>query len=419
MKLLTKYNRINIIASIGIFIIGSVAFYFVLRHILVLQLDESLESEQQEIVQYSRQFNKLPAAIQTNDQQVYFNPVNKMNPNRNLYSIYKLNPIEHHNELFRVLHFYITIEQVNYEVTVSKSQTGTEDLLRLIILVTAGMIALILLTGFFISRTILSRIWKPFYQTIDKIKTYQLSSQQTLQLHPTIIEEFSLLNKIISEMTERTQREYLGLKEFTSNAAHEMQTPLAVIRTKLDMLMQQENLLYSQAQPVQEMEQAVYKLSRLYHSLLLLAKIENQLFNLGEPVQLDTVMQKKLEELSEIAEAKKITVDLKLTPVIILFHQQLAEVLMVNLLNNAIRYNIENGVLSVMLDESTFTISNSSDLPALDDEKIFQRFYRHSNTQQEGNGLGLSIVKQICDLAGFRLSYQFQDNLHRITIHLK
>ena len=416
MKLLAKYNRVNIIATIGIFITGSIAFYFVLRHILVRQLDQSLESEQQEIVQYTQQFNKLPAVIQTNDQQVYFNETTTIPFHRKFYSLYKFNPIEKHNELFRDLRFSITANQHSYEVIVSKSQTGTQDLLRLIILVTIGMIALILLIGFFINRTILSRIWKPFYQTIDKIKTYHLSSQQPLQLEPTSIDEFSLLNENISGMTERSQREYKSLKAFTANAAHEMQTPLAVIRTKLDMLMQHENLLASQAQPVQEMEQAVYKLSRLYHSLLLLTKIENQQFELNETVQMDKVIMYKLEELTEIADAKKITTRIKLSPVTIVFHQQLAEILTVNLLNNAIRYNNENGILAIELNDSAFTIANTSDLPALDDKKVFQRFYRHNDTKQEGNGLGLSIVKQICDLAGYRLAYGYQDGLHTIVI---
>jgi two-component system, OmpR family, sensor histidine kinase QseC len=401
MKLLAKYNRINIIATIGIFIIGSIAFYFVLRHILVRQLDQSLESEQQEIVQYVQQFNKLPVIIQTNEQQVYFNEPDANPRRRKFYSVVKLNPIKKHKELFRELRFPIAVNQHRYEVIVSKSQAGTQDLLRLIILVTIGMIALILLSGFFINRTILSRIWKPFYQTIDKVKSYHLSSQRPLQLESTPIDEFSLLNENISGMTERTQREYKSLKAFTGNAAHEMQTPLAVIRTKLDMLMQNENLLASHAQPVQEIEQAVYKLSRLYHSLLLLTKIENQQFELNEAVQMDKVIAHKLNELSEITDAKKITTEIKLSPVTIIFHQQLAEILTVNLLNNAIRYNKENGTIAISLNDAVFTISNSSALPALDGQKIFQRFYRHSDTKQEGNGLGLSIVKQICDLAGY------------------
>ncbi len=303
-----------------------------------------------------------------------------------------------------------------YQVTVSKSQTATEDLLQLIILVTIGMIALILITGFLINRTILSRIWKPFYQTIDKVKNYHLSAQEPLQLPNTQIDEFTLLNENITGMTERSQREYKNLKDFTGNAAHEMQTPLAVIRTKLDLLMQNEKLLADKDMPMQEIEQAVHKLSRLYASLLLLTKIENRQFALTESIGLDKIIADKLSDLSDLLESKSIHLYKELIPVNIPFHQQLAEILIGNLLNNAIRYNIENGSLTVKLDSRMLTISNTSWLPALDEKKIFQRFYRHADTKQQGNGLGLSIVKQICDTAGFKLSYSYSNDQHCIQL---
>jgi signal transduction histidine kinase len=416
MKLLAKYNRINILATIGIFLLGSIAFYFVLRHILIRQLDESLESEKEEIVQYVQQFNQLPLAIQTADQQVDYRQTNEFGSKKKFISLNKFNPVEKHKESYRELHFTINANKQFYEVTVSKSQTATEDLIQLIILVTVGMIALILITGFLINRTILSRIWKPFYQTIDKVKHYHLSAQESLQLPHSEIDEFSLLNENITGMTERSQREYKNLKDFTGNAAHEMQTPLAVIRTKLDLLMQNEKLLADKDMPMQEIEQAVHKLSRLYASLLLLTKIENRQFALTEPIAIDKIIGDKLNDLSDLLESKFIQLHKALKPVNIPFHQQLAEILIGNLLNNAIRYNIENGTLSVKLDDNTLTISNTSWLPALDEKKIFQRFYRHADTKQQGNGLGLSIVKQICDTAGFKLSYGYSNQQHSIKL---
>ncbi len=108
MKLLAKYNRINILATIGIFLLGSIAFYFVLRHILIRQLDESLESEKEEIVQYVQQFNQLPPAIQTEDQQVDYQQSNIPLSKRQFISLYKFNPIEKHKEAYRELHFPLT-----------------------------------------------------------------------------------------------------------------------------------------------------------------------------------------------------------------------------------------------------------------------------------------------------------------------
>jgi two-component system sensor histidine kinase QseC len=272
MKLFTKYNRTNIITTIAIFIIGSIAFFFVLRYVLVEQLDEDLRSEQQEIMQYTKKFNHFAPIIPTKDQLTNIDSSNVVPHKDKFYSFKKWNPIKEEEEWFREISFITTLKNVNYEVTVSDSEEETYDLLKLIIAITIAMIALILIVGFFINRIILNRLWKPFYHTIDKINTYHLTSQQTLQLEQTSIDEFNILNKNITDMVERVQYEYKNLKEFTGNAAHEMQTPLAIIRAKLDMLVQDETQLSNNANPITGIEIAVNKLSRLY-SLMKLLKI--------------------------------------------------------------------------------------------------------------------------------------------------
>ena len=127
-----------------------------------------------------------------------------------------------------------------YLVKVEAPLDETEALLRIIIGVTIVMIAIILLAGFLINRIVIGRLWKPFYETIKRVRAYHLTDQEALKLEKADIDEFALLNQSINEMVERIQQDYGSLKDFTGQAAHEMQTPLAVIRTKLDALMQQE-----------------------------------------------------------------------------------------------------------------------------------------------------------------------------------
>jgi two-component system sensor histidine kinase QseC len=419
MKLFTKYNRTNIITTITIFIIGSIAFFFVIRYVLVEQLDEDLRSEQQEIIQYTKKFNHFAPIIPTKDQLTNIDSTDVLLHKDKFYSLKKWNPIKDEDEWFRQISFITTLNNVSYEVTVSDSEEETYDLLKLIIAITVAMIALILIVGFVINRIILNRLWKPFYHTIDKINTYHLTSQQALQLEQTPIDEFNILNKNITDMVERVQYEYKNLKEFTGNAAHEMQTPLAVIRVKLDMLVQDETQLSNNANAITGIEVAVNKLSRLFNSLLLLTKIENRQFELKEKLQLDEIVENKLIESKHLIHSKGIIVSKKITPTTIVFHQQLADILIGNLLNNAIRYNYDLGRISIVLTKHEFTISNTSSLPPLDDTMVFKRFYRHTNTKQEGNGLGLSIVKQICDTAGYELSYKFYSDQHVISILFK
>jgi two-component system sensor histidine kinase QseC len=170
------------------------------------------------------------------------------------------------------------------------------------------------------------------------------------------------------------------------------------------------------AQPIQDIELAVHKLSRLFNSLLLLTKLESTRYNLTETVLLEEVINYKLSESFHLIDAKKITVTKTLDPVNIIFHHQLAEILTGNLLNNAIRYNHENGNMLITLSDKGFTIANTSSIPELSTTMVFQRFYRHNNTKQDGNGLGLSIVKQICDVAGYTPSYKYLNNMHTISI---
>ena len=277
------------------------------------------------------------------------------------------------------------------------------------------MIAMILLIGYFINRIVIRRLWRPFYQAIDKVKNYHLADQDVLKLELTDIYEFSLLNQSINDMVERIQQDYESLKNFTGQAAHEMQTPLAVIRTKLDTLMQHESVLEKNALHIADIEKAVQRLSRLHQSLLLLTKVENKQFVLNEEIRLDNIVADKYEEYSEMAETMGLSITVNVQPLTILFHHHLAEIIVSNLLNNAIRYNKPGGIIDIILMDKMLTISNTSENQQLDSSKLFKRFYRQQNSD-EGNGLGLSIVKQICDMAGYSISYQYADDMHNFTI---
>ena len=414
MKLFSRYNRLNIISTISIFIIGSITFYLLLHYILIHEVDEALEIEQQEIAEHVQKHNTLPEILPTRDQFIAYKDATSLTPvvTSNIDAYYP----HTHDHLYRERLFGIAAGGKYYTVSVRKSLEETEDLLQIIIFVTLGMVALILITGYVINRRVLSKLWRPFYSTIDQVKAYNVYEKDTLYLNETNIEEFSLLNNSIASMTERVKKDYQALKEFTGYAAHEMQTPLSVIRIRLDILIQNLSLSQDGSQAINDIEKAVHKLSRLYQSLLLLTKVENRQFVLDEEVQVDKLILEKYNDFSGMLEAKKIELDMNLKPVSIIFHNQLSEILIGNLLSNAIRYNKQVGFIGISLHDNTLIISNSSDLPALSDEQVFQRFYRHSDVTADGNGLGLSIVKQICDMAGYSINYYFADGIHTFTI---
>lgn len=416
MKLFTRYNRINVIASILIFLIGCVAFYFLIRYVLVRQLDKTLRNEQTEILQYSKEHNALPEILNTTDQQIIFEPTTKLLA-KPKYASYKLwDEKDKEMEWVRSLTFTVSLLDKWFKVTVIKSQMETEDLLTLILYVAISMVALIIIANFIINRMVLQKLWYPFYETIGSIQQYQLSKATAFQLPVTTINEFNLLNNSFNSMAKKVAHEYETLKEFTSNAAHEMQTPLAVISNNIEALMQDELVLKNQHQTIAIIERSVTRLSRLNQSLLLLTKIENYRFQLNEVVQWDILIQQKLAELHELIIAQNIKITLEVLSVATHFNNHLADILINNLINNSIRYNSTMGGINIILKNNQFIVSNTSVLPALDAEKVGSRFYRHSLTKPDGNGLGLSIVKQICDVAGYRFVYNYEQSRHHFTI---
>lgn len=414
MKLFTKYNRINISATIFIFLVGSVAFYFVLDYVLIRQLDETLRSEKEEVSEYIRLHNQLPDIQNTKEQWITVVKASNSIPKPTTRTIYQFNTRDSENEPIRQLIFSITASNQIYEITVNKSEGETEDLLKLIILTTVGMIAMILLFNYLINRKLITQIWKPFYNTIDNIKDYA-ANQQSLSLSKEPIDEINLLNESLNSMTERIHKDYFALRSFTENASHEMQTPLAVIRSKVESLYQFAEGKENMMQQLLAIEDASLKLSKLHQSLLLLTKLENRQFVLNEPVNLKTILLHKIEERRDLFSAKNIQVSVAATDFEMHFHQHLAEILISNLLNNAFRYTAPEGKISIILNPETLSVSNSAIHDSLDTNKIFQRFYRASESDT-GTGLGLSIIKEICTASGFSIHYQYEKAQHHFII---
>ena len=418
MKLLAKYNRINILVTISVLLISSICYYIMIRHVLINQLDEDLKVEEQEIIDFVNRNNRLPDPSNYEDQQIEFIEVKAIAAEKSFSSVMLYSKVDNEEELFRQYEFKVAVGEKYYTVHVRKSQEETEGLIKMIALVTLGIVVLLLLILFLINRFLLSRLWKPFNNTLAQLKQFNLSAKNDLQLEETSTTEFSELNKTVLVMTERVKQDYEALKDFTDNASHEMQTPLAIINSKLDVLIQDETLNEFQMQQLQGVYDALDRLSNLNQSLLLLTKIENSQFNEQEKISLDELIKEKLVQFEELITDKKLFVTPDLEPVIVSGNKQLLDILISNLLNNAIRYNITGGSISIKLTAERLTISNSSFLPALDSEKVFQRFYRHADTKQDGNGLGLSIVKQICTIASYKILYSFNNQQHEFIIVL-
>ncbi|MEP0481405.1 MAG: HAMP domain-containing sensor histidine kinase, partial [Nonlabens sp.] len=213
-----------------------------------------------------------------------------------------------------------------------------------------------------------------------------------------------------------TTETYEQQKEFIGNASHELQTPLAITINKLELLIEKGRLETDQAEGISEVLQIIERLVKLNKSLLLLTKIENRQFLYNQTISLNEVIDKTIFDLQDISQFKKITISLNdKEDLISIMNPSLANVMISNLLRNAVFHNIPNGHVTVEITKSSIKISNTSDGIELDKDHIFARFYK-PNSNSKGTGLGLAMVKAIADLYAFDLTYHFENNLHTFLI---
>lgn len=265
-------------------------------------------------------------------------------------------------------------------------------------------------------RLVSKNLWRPFEQTLESIRTFRVEKSRIPDLPRSDVKEFDTLNKALRRLMVKSVDSYQAQKEFTENASHELQTPLAIFQAKLELLLQQPELTESQAEIIQDLFQMTSRLSRLNRNLLLLAKIDNQQFDKKEPIRLDTFMDRLLPLLETISGQLGVERRYSPEPLVVKANGALLESMVSNLIVNAVRHNKPGGKITISIGDNALCIANTSDEPALPAEHIFNRFYRPAQ-DKGGNGLGLAIVKAICDYHGWDVEYGYHGGTHSFTVN--
>jgi len=304
--------------------------------------------------------------------------------------------------------------QISIHDVIVESDDITEAARGSVISIFILLLVAILIFSVFFSKW----IFRPFDETLEKIKSFRLASNEALELKPTETNEFAKLNDFLKQMTSKSKKDYFNLKRFNENASHEMQTPLAIARGKIELLMESENLSEEEKKLVNAAHNSILKLSRLGKSLSLISKIENQEFANFEKINFTEVIKKVLKNFEELIELKSIQLktDLesnvrgKMDPV-------LADILLTNLLQNSIKHNHQGGMIAITLSQKILEIVNTGNPPEVPPSELFERFKKSQNNH-DSLGLGLSIVREICDLSGLDIAYNYIDKYHRIRVSL-
>lgn len=260
------------------------------------------------------------------------------------------------------------------------------------------------------------RIWHPFDDTLKKIERFNLDKSEIPTFLPTDTKEFVRLNESIGKLMERNLKTYKEKKEFTENASHELQTPIAIFQSKLDLLLQEE-LNETQSQIISELYLVSSRMSRLNKNLLLLAKIENKQYKETELVDLTEYINNDLPLYRDLYPNHTIKlIDKRRDQLKILTNPTLLNSLITNLVINAIHHSPVNGNIEIELNNDMLSISNEAKEGALDDKILF---HRYNTDKKNSNGLGLAIVKAICTYHGWQVSYLFHAEKHIFQVDFR
>ncbi|MCB0724337.1 MAG: HAMP domain-containing histidine kinase [Ignavibacteriae bacterium] len=412
MKLINKISIKFFFVTLLLFILFGFVTLYVIKGAIESEIDEELATTSEAVVQNIK-----------NEKSVVFEPfieINKMDKPGEDYHTYKdtLLPDEDNEaEQYRELISYRNINGSYYKITVRTSSLEQDDLFDSLLTVFLILTPLLLISLYFVNRSTAKQELRPFYRNLEKLKSFSLKEEKGFQLERTTVKEFKDLNETLEELISRAVSEYKLIIESSENLSHELQTPIAVIKSKLELLIQNEELDPETAGLINSIENQINRLSKINRSLILLMKLENKEMFETESVNLNELIEKHLEFSEDIIKKKSLSVNKNENdPLIINMNRALADILIGNLISNSCKHNYEGGQIEIETSNNHLVIKNTGNQPATDTGNFFNRFGKDDKAS-DSVGLGLSIVKQICNFYNFSISYIYSDPFHTIRIN--
>ncbi len=416
MPLIIKTTLLYLLLALIVFSVGGVITYRAVKKVVQQETDYSLRRDLRFLARSIEQGNSATAFQNSwveirklegegiaesdpviTDTLIFLRRLNRLEPHRKLEAVREINGDYY---AFKISEVYIESEDVYNGV------------LRIMTRLFLYLTLVLSLFSLIISR----RLFSPFQETLKQIQQFNLKQSSGVQLPTTTTREFRELNDFIRLMTEKARRDYINLKEFSENASHEMQTPLAVAQGKLEILQEREDLSEEHLLLLQEAQDSLSRLSKLQRGLSLLTKIENREFPNSDPVDLSAALERILPGFRELSALRGVTIKEQIEPgVSARLDANLMEILLNNLLRNALQHNTDDGWIDVELNAGELLIRNTGPAPGVAPEQLFDRF-RKGSSRSGSLGLGLSIVRKICDSAGFEVSYHYSQGIHELSV---
>ncbi|HTN21771.1 MAG TPA: HAMP domain-containing sensor histidine kinase [Pelobium sp.] len=418
MKLLNYSAQKSLTFSIILVLLSIPIFYVVLNQLFIHSVDESLEQQATLLPEYTNHIDSEEDLIlwKDLDWDVVISPAtDKISPKKP-YTVEEYSKTNHEFEQYRVLEKKVLLLNREYIIAFKSSLIEKDDLIQAVLGLLVTLLIFLTAGSLYINHYISKKIWTPFRAVLDYLTIYDLDKGDKAWDTKLKITEFNELTASINDLTHRSREAYIAQKEFTENASHELQTPLAIIKSKLELFLQQETLSEEQSLLIDEMNKALSGMEKLNINLLLLVKMDNGQYQLDEEFSVIELVEQSISELSFLSEPTSITIKFKINAkVTLLGNKLLYNQLIRNLLVNAISYSKDASNIEIVLNEKSLQFINSGNPHSFDASQLFRRFSKH-DLAKTGNGLGLSISSKITSLHQQSLSYNYADGLHRFTI---
>jgi signal transduction histidine kinase len=416
LKLLNITNRYYIFIALVLMLIGNAFLVYRLMYLFDREITDHLLSEKQVIDDELYKQKQIQHITFTIGDHLEILPIDKFTTFRvQVKDTDIMDQFKDKMVKYRELSYEQQIDSTAYRIKIRRRLAEGQDifygLLITILIIGIDVIISFYLLNWWVSK----KIWYPFYHALNVLKKFDLRQKAKVSFPSSDVEEFTMMNAEINKLMDKVSSDYSNLKEFTENMSHETQTPLAIIKSKMDLLMQSENLTEEQHEKIGDILEAVNRLSKMNKALILLTKIDNNQFIDEETFNIGRVIKRHLAAFDPFIKAKELEVSVHIeSDIFVQMNPHLTDILVSNLLSNAIKYNFSGGVLKITCTEKSLSVENTGEPMNIAPDVIFQRFKK--GTQADSIGLGLAIVKKICDYGRCSVSYAFRKNLHAFTV---
>jgi signal transduction histidine kinase len=414
---------IHLLTGIVVVLSGwAVCFYFAIVDEINDEIDDSLEDYSELIIIRSLAGKELPSSDSGSNNQYFLREVSEAYVRTRERIRYQDTMVyiaeKKETEPARILTTIFRNDAGQYyELSVSTPTIEKQDLRESIFYLLIGLFVILLVTILIINIWVFYRSMKPFYVLLHWLGDYRLGQTHKPLYNPTHTSEFQKLNDTVIRFAQHSEEVFQQQKQFIGNASHEIQTPLAVCRNRLEMLMEDETLTEQQLGEIIKTYETLEYVSKLNKSLLLLSKIDNHQYSETSKVCLNDILHSLIPDFEEVYAFKEVSLSLEENARLCAdMNEVLATVLMTNLLKNAFVHNVEDGSIRITINKESICFSNTGTLVALDEKRVFERFYQ-GNKKEGSTGLGLAIANAVCRQFNLELKYVFKDGMHQFWVH--